>query len=315
MLSLTVTAFGASISASASDNPAEGEAVMVDIVLNDNPGVQSLTVRVVYPSDSLTLITAINAGQFDNFNQNFDSNGVVLTFSTNAANDNSYYGTIASLLFEVKDASAGYALVTVSCESAYNINNVPVTVDGNTTIVVFSESAGDDIDLGDDSNDDDEEIIDEDEIINDEPAVTTTATKKTEATTTTKKKTEATTTTKKKTEATTTTTKATTTESTTTSVTTTSEVLTTPEVTTTSEYIETEPTFESEVSDIENIPDNSLDTPDDSTDAIVTGNDYSKRASGATVVLAVSVLITTLLLAGGIEVYKRFFADDDSQED
>lgn len=305
MLSLTVTALGASISASASDNPAEGEAVMVDIVLNDNPGVQSLTVRVVYPSDSLTLITAINAGQFDNFNQNFDSNGVVLTFSTNAANNNNISGTIANLLFEVKDASAGYALVTVSCESAYNINNAPVTVDGNTTIVVFAESAGDDIDLGDDSNDDDEEIIDEDEIINDEPAVTTTATKKTEATTTTKKKTEATTTT----------TKATTTESTTTSVTTTSEVLTTPEVTTTSEYIETEPTFESEVSDIESIPDDSLDTPDDSTDAIVTGNDYSKRASGATVVLAVSVLITTLLLAGGIEVYKRFFADDDSQED
>lgn len=308
VLSFTMTAFSASpsIGISSPQEAKEGDIISLTLSLTENPGIVSITVSVAYPSSQLTLLTVSDGGAFDSFSQRVGNGSVVMTFETNTENNNYSSGNIATVLFQVTDASQDNAPVWVTCDSATNSLGNSVSFDGAVTLVTFETD--DSVDISDDIGDDDEEVIDEDEIINDEPSVTTTATKKTEATTTTKKKTEATTTTKKKTEATTTTV-TTTTEASTTTVSTTTEATTTPEVTTQSEITSDTLPSDSQSSEYQN----PVEEPsDDSSDAIATGNDYSKRASGATVVLAVSVLITTVLLAGGIEVYKRFFAGDDN---
>lgn len=307
VFSLTLTAFAASLGMSTPEATKEGDIFSVTLKLTENPGVVSITVSVTYPSSQLTLLTVANGGAFDGFNQKTGDGNVTLTFETRAQTDNYYSGDIATILFQVADASFENSLIMAACDSAINSAGNSVNFESAISLVTFADD--DSVDVDDGQDEEEEEIIDEDEIIDDEPTVTTTATKKTEKTTTTEKTTKKT---EKKTEATTTTV-TTTTEATTTTVSTTTEVTTTPEVTTTTESTSDTLPSDSESSEYQGPTEG--EPSDSSSDAIATGNDYSKRASGATVVLAVSVLITTVLLAGGIEVYKRFFVGDDNSQE
>ncbi len=304
---LTVSLSASSCGLACGMAPGVDEEFSVAVALIENAGIRNITLVVNFPSDRISLVRCTDAKIFDTFFQYIDPqnpNNLILNFATAAETDNFSVGNIATLTFVADDTSDGMALLTVACESAYNSQEDPVAFSGMSTAVIFADEEIEEVDDESEILDDEEIVEDDEEILDEEDEeVTTATTKKTEATT---KKTEAATTTKK-TEATTT--EKTTAEETTTEATTTSEATT--ETTTTSTGTlpitatsATEPTVTTATQSeaLEN--------------DMLTGNDYSKRASKSTVVLAVSLLLTVIVFAVGIEVYKRFFMpnEDNGQQ-
>lgn len=311
LLMLTTVCAAPSVSVVTSAQPASGEIFTVNVAINENPGVMYIQCKVSFANDVLTLINCTDSGLFDDFQQYIDPTdpgSLILTFTNNSI-DNYSTGNIATITFIAGENLEMGALISVEVPYAFKTDGTNVTFDGMTTAVIFNtgDASGDNADedfIFVEEEETDEEIIeDEEEVIEDEDTEeieeVTKATESTTKATTTTKKTESTT---KKTESETTTTKATT-----------PEVTTTPAVTTTLPTSETtsettpavsEPIISSDNSESEQAPsENEPSTP--------TGNDYDKRASSSTVVLAVSLLLTTVLIIAGIEVYKRFFSGNN----
>ncbi len=316
---LTINIFGASCGLACYDIPDVDEEFDVSVVLNDNPGIKDIILEVRYPTDTFSLINCTDNKIFDGFFQymNTQNNMGILVISLSSNNGNNYsIGSVATLTFSADDTSAGAALMTISCTSAVDENGNQVTFDGATTAITFVQEEQEVVE--EEEIIEEEEILEEEEIVEDEEyeevpdeEVTTSATKKTDSST---KKTE------KSTEKTSSKTEKTTTEATTTSQTTTSETTTSattsestaPAVTSSPESSESQT---SETTPMAQPPQQSDNKPSDGDGSMTTGNDYSGKASKTTVVLAVSILLTAIIFALGIEIYKRYFMPTEEQAD
>ncbi len=312
-LMLTVVSAAPMVTLGQTTVPSAGESFSVNVMLTENPGLNSIQILVTYDSSSASLLYCGDGGYFDQFNTLPTDGGVILMWTSTAGNDNYSSGALATLVFTASNTPTNGSLITASVISATNTAGQNVTVNGATSILQFNVLASDDdeviADVEDDdddevvaddddpiiSDDDDEFIIgEEDDIISadDEEEVTTATTKTTKATTTTKKKTEATTTTKV----------TTTTQPTTTTETTTTEQVTTPDTTTTEQ---TTPVTTTTPEVTSTTPETSQSESVKFSGDAATAQAQKKMANGGTVFAAVMIVGVTVAAIVGMRVWKK----------
>lgn len=313
-LMLTVVSAAPMVTLGQTTVPSAGDTFSVNVLLTENPGVNSIQILVTYDASSATLLYCGDGGYFDQFNTIPTDGGVILMWTSTAGNDNYSSGILATIVFTASDSPANGSLISATVLSATNTAGQNVTINGATSVLQFDTSAATDDDevIADVEGDDDDEVVaddedavipdDDDEVIIGEEDDIISADDDEEVTTATTKTTKATTTTKKKTQATTTTKVTTTTQSTTTSVTTTTEEVTTPATTTTEQ---TTPATTTTPEVTSTTPETSQSESVKFSGDAATAQAQKKMANGGTVFAAVMIVGVTAAAIVGMRVWKK----------
>ena len=119
---------------------APGDTVTVEVKISDNPGINTLKIKIGYDDARLTLLSAESGGVFKDMGylgaQTIDVNPYIMVWSR--ASDVSEDGTIGFLTFRVSEsADPGDAALTLTCDFCTNqaLLDVAVTTqDGNVQI-------------------------------------------------------------------------------------------------------------------------------------------------------------------------------------
>lgn len=303
-LMLTVVSAAPMVTLGQTTVPSAGDTFSVNVLLTENPGVNSIQILVTYDASSATLLYCGDGGYFDQFNTIPTDGGVILMWTSTAGNDNYSSGILATIVFTASDSPANGSLISAAVLSATNTAGQNVTINGATSVLQFDTSAATDDDevIADVEGDDDDEVVaddedavipdDDDEVIigeeddiisaDDDEEVTTATTKATKATTTTKV--------------------TTTTQSTTTSVTTTTEEVTTPATTTTEQ---TTPATTTTPEVTSTTPETSQSESVKFSGDAATAQAQKKMANGGTVFAAVMIVGVTAAAVVGMRVWKK----------
>lgn len=122
----------------------EGDKLTLTLKLSGNTGINTLTANLAYNADALALESVENGNVFcaenggNMFAVNTERNPLILLFDENGAGNITANGTLATLVFTVKDASADKGLIlTVDSKNtiAAGENNTPVDVPFNEPAV------------------------------------------------------------------------------------------------------------------------------------------------------------------------------------
>ena len=116
----------------------EGDKLTLNLNLSNNPGINTLVAKLGYNGDALSLDSVTNGNVFceanggSMFQVNVANNPLVLYFEENGVSNISANGTLATLVFTVKDADADFGLVlavdednTIAGGDGYVPINVP----------------------------------------------------------------------------------------------------------------------------------------------------------------------------------------------
>lgn len=118
-----------------------GEETTVAINIRDNPGIIAFSIKITYDTERLELVN-VGEGDFKGLHtsQSYAASPYIISWSDATSPDNKTNGTVASLVFKVKDdAEAGDAQISLSYDedNIYNLSfsNVDFSVQNGSVSV------------------------------------------------------------------------------------------------------------------------------------------------------------------------------------
>lgn len=133
---MTVSVFAAGVcTLSQTSSAPAGETFTVDVVLNDNPGIAVLSCNIRYNYEDVEFVSASNGSILEGFYTTDVGTSVQLTWTGNGS-DTDANGVAATITFRCKRENPAGSTLSNSV-SAFTKNRLPVTIDGNTTILYF----------------------------------------------------------------------------------------------------------------------------------------------------------------------------------